>query len=149
MLKLNLPEYNFSFSKTKAKLKIFDAVRKQYVALTPEEWVRQNFLRFLMSKKKVPASHIAIEAKIKVGQTTKRFDAVVYNQKMTPAILMEFKAPDILLNENAYEQINIYNISVGAYCLIISNGIEHLCFLLNKTGHKKIAINNLPLYTEL
>jgi len=151
MLQLNLPAYNFRFQKSGQKLKIYDMVRRAYVALTPEEWVRQHFIMFLINEKKVPASHIMIEKSIKQHNLLKRFDALVVNNKMEPAIILEFKAPDVKLSEDVFEQINIYNLAVDAYYLIISNGLQHFAYVYNKNeeNYKKININDLPLYTEL
>ncbi len=144
MLKLNLPSYEFRFKKEKDKLKIFDAVRKIYVALTPEEWVRQHFIRYLIEEKQVPASLIVIEAGLKINNTTKRFDAVVYDRQRKAKVLMEFKSPEVPITEKTYEQINTYNLFVKAPYVIISNGINHLCYVLTDKGlYKKTSLDQV------
>jgi hypothetical protein len=128
MTKLNLPEYKFNIKKnSRGKFDIFDLSRKKYVALTPEEWVRQNFIRFLIEEKNYPSSLIAVEKKIIVNKLTKRFDAVVYDNNGSPAMLLEFKAPDILITQKVFEQISIYNQILKVKYLIVSNGLKHYC----------------------
>jgi len=149
MLKLNLPEYNFKFIKEKNKLKIFDNVRKNFVTLTPEEWVRQNYIMFLINEKKVPASHIITESQLKVHELKKRTDAIIYNRKMEATVLIEFKAPDVKIETNVFEQINIYNIALKLKYLIVTNGLMHYYCQINYLSNNFEFLNDLPMYDEL
>jgi len=151
MLELNLPSYTFRFEKKDNKVYIFDIIRKRLINLTPEEWVRQHFIQFLVHEKGVPVSHIQYEGKITTVEKHKRFDAIAFNKHMYPSILMEFKAPHILLGNEVFEQINTYNLSINAAILIISNGIKHLVFSYdkNKKTTEKLELSTIPHYNEL
>lgn len=149
MLKLNLPEYDFNIKKEKNTLKIFDVFRKCYVKLTPEEWVRQNFLRYLTEVKKVPVSHIKTEGALQFNALKKRTDAVVYNKDFIPVVLIEFKAPDVLLNEKVFEQVNIYNMVIGTRFIVVTNGFSHYYAKLRAQGQSVEFINDFPEYCNL
>ncbi|MDD3878206.1 MAG: type I restriction enzyme HsdR N-terminal domain-containing protein [Bacteroidales bacterium] len=151
MLQLNLPEFSFRLKRNENKVKIFDIIRKTYVILTPEEWVRQHFIMFLIEEKKVPVSHIALEREFKLFGTSKRFDAVVFNNKSEAVILLEFKAPHVELGIPAYEQINTYNTVFNIPYLVLSNGISHFCYhFVSKTVINQLFnIYELPMYDNL
>ncbi len=148
--KLNLPEFNFKIRKiSDNKFEIFDERRKKYVALTPEEWVRQNFIAFLIEEKKYPASLIAIEKGISVNKQPRRFDAVIYNKSGNPLMLLEFKAPEIEITQKTFEQIAMYNQILKVRYLVVSNGIKHYCseILFDKKEIK--FLNEIPFYKDL
>jgi len=149
MLKPNLPEYNFKLIKEKNKLKIFDNVRKLFVVLTPEEWVRQNYIMFLINEKQVPASHIVAESQLKVHELKKRTDIIIYNKKMEASVLIEFKSPSVKINSTVFEQINIYNIALKLKYLVVTNGLKHYYSIINYQDNKIDFINDLPMYDEL
>ena len=149
MLKLNLPEYSFKIIKDNNALKIYDEVRKIYVKLSPEEWVRQHFLRYLTEEKKVPISHIRMEGALLVNNLKKRTHALVFNKDFVPAVLIEFKAPDVLLNEKVFEQINIYNLIVKTPYIAVTNGMIHYYARLDKENNSVEFINELPDYCNL
>jgi len=149
MYKLNLPEYQFKIIKTNDKLKIFDLVRKKYVMLTPEEWVRQNFIMYIIKEKKVPESHIKIESSLQINSLIKRTDAVVYNKNMELSALIEFKAPDVKIDMKVFEQINIYNSGLKTQFLIVTNGITHYFAQINYEKEKIFFVNDFPLYEAL
>ena len=149
MLKLNLPEYNFKLIKEKNKLKIFDNIRKLFVTLTPEEWVRQNYIMFLINEKKIPASHIIAESLLKVNKLNKRTDTIIYNKKMEPTILIEFKSPEIKIETTVFEQINIYNLALKLKYLVVTNGLTHYYCRINYLNNSVDFLNDLPLYEEL
>jgi type I site-specific restriction-modification system R (restriction) subunit len=109
MKKLNLPAYNFKFKTVNQKTQIFDSIRKKYIALTPEEWVRQNFICFLVEEKKYPASLIAVESGLKYLSQKKRTDIVIYSNVGKPIVIVECKAPEVAIKEETFEQISRYN----------------------------------------
>lgn len=125
MQKLNLPECMLRLENRDGQLKVFDIFRKIWVVLTPEEWVRQNFLHFLKNSKGYPASLIAVEKKVNVNGTLQRFDLLVYDRLAQPLLIGEFKAPGVEINQEAFDQASRYNGTVRAPYVIISNGMTH------------------------
>lgn len=147
MIKLNYPEYPFKIKRNDDKEFIFDSVRKKWVVLTPEEWVRQNMLQYLIRVKKYPVSLIAVEKGIKLGELVKRCDIVVYNNQGAPLIIIECKAMDVNLNINTAEQIMRYNLSLPATYLIITNGVYCIGFNRNEEGLE--TIQEIPEWKAL
>lgn len=119
---INFPEPGFRIKKEEGREYIFDALRKKWVALTPEEWVRQNFLQYLLQVKNYPASLIALEKEIKLGELKKRFDILVYDNNHKPWMMIECKAVEVKLDEKVLEQVLRYNISVPVAFIVITNG---------------------------
>ena len=122
MLAIQYPEPVFQIKKDAEKDIIFDPLRKKWLLLTPEEWVRQNFVQYLIQVKKYPAALIAMEKVIKLGELKKRFDILVYDNNHKPWMMIECKAPAIKLDEDVLHQLLRYHISVPTGLLIISNG---------------------------
>lgn len=122
MLSINYPEYRFQIKQDAGKDIIFDPLRKKWLLLTPEEWVRQNFVQYLIQVKKYPAALIAMEKMIRLGELKKRFDILVYDSNHLPWMMIECKAPAIKLDEAVLHQLLRYHISVPTGLLIISNG---------------------------
>lgn len=122
MLSINYPEYRFQIKQDAGKDIIFDPLRKKWLLLTPEEWVRQNFVQYLIQVKKYPAALIAMEKMIRLGELKKRFDILVYDSNHLPWMMIECKAPAIKLDESVLHQLLRYHISVPTGLLIISNG---------------------------
>lgn len=150
MDKLNLPVYSFKIKKaSNNKLYIFDAIRKKSILLTPEEWVRQHLIRFLIEEKEFPASLISIESGIKVNQLARRYDALVYNRQGNPILLIECKAPSVRINQDTFDQILAYNWRVQASYLIVSNGINHYCCKINPVTRKFDFLEDIPMYRYL
>jgi hypothetical protein len=110
---------------------IFDFIRKKWLLLSPEEWVRQHVLNFLVNEKKYPASSISVEKELQLNDLKKRYDIVVYNNRLEPELIVECKAPYIALDKTVVEQALRYNLVVKAKLLMISNGISDLVFNLN------------------
>lgn len=148
MLPLNLPFYEFSI-RPGASPKIFDFIRKKFVALTPEEWVRQNFLRFLTDEKKYPPSMILLEQTLKVFKTQKRCDAVVYDNKGKPLMILEFKAPEVAVNQKVFDQIARYNIALHLKYLIVSNGLKHFFCVIDPDKKTFAFQDDIPEYPAL
>ncbi len=122
MVKVTYPAYNFKIKAEAGKEIIFDEIRKQWVKLTPEEWVRQNTIQYLLQSLHYPASLIAVEKELKLGELKKRFDILVYNQHHQPWLMIECKAADIALTENVLQQVLRYNMALPVMYFFISNG---------------------------
>jgi hypothetical protein len=144
MIKIEYPAYQYKIKKEQDGEFIFDEVRKQWVVLTPEEWVRQNFLQYIIQIKKYPASLIAIEKEIKLGELKKRTDIVVYDKNTRAWMIIECKEMNVKLDEKVLEQIIRYHISLPVNFLIITNG--SYCFGFEKKDNNFIEINTLPDY---
>ena len=143
MERLNLPTYSFNIKLIEQRKYIFDFIRKKFVILTPEEWVRQNFLRFMVEEKKYPASLIAVEMEFKLNNLSKRSDAVVYNKKGKPILIVEFKGPDIKINQKVFDQIARYNMKLNVNFLIVSNGMEHFCCQLDYENNTYVFLKEI------
>jgi len=122
MIKVNYPEPVFRFKEENGKEMIFDFIRKQWLLLNEEEWVRQNFIQFLVQELKYPSELIAVEKEIQLGELKKRFDILVYDRGHRPWMLVECKAGEIVLDEKVLLQVLRYNISMPANFLVITNG---------------------------
>jgi len=146
MLKLNLPTYNFKLKSNENKTLIFDIIRKKYMVLTPEEWVRQHFVLFLMDEKKYPASLIAIEKQLTVNNLKKRSDILVFNSDGKPEILVECKAPKVKITQNTFDQIARYNLKLKANFLILTNGLEHFYCKMDFENETYIFLKEVPNY---
>lgn len=143
MVLIRYPQPDFKIKKEHGREVIFDSFRKKWVPLTPEEWVRQNFINYLVTEKKYPPSLIAVEKEISLGELRKRFDVLVYDANHQPRMMVECKAMNVPLGENVLQQLLRYNISVPVEYLVITNG-EH-CHAWKKNGAAILEINELPL----
>ena len=142
MIKIEYPPFQPKIKTEDAKEFIFDAVRKRWVVLTPEEWVRQNFLQYLIQIKKYPASLIAVEKAIKLGELKKRFDVVVYDRNSKPWMIVECKEMDVALNKAVLDQVLRYNISLNVPYLVITNG--SYCMAMQLDANRMEALDTLP-----
>jgi len=149
MWQLNLPEYIFRIKIQNNKEYIFDNQRKKFVLCTPEEWVRQHFIRFLIAEKNYPASFIAIEKQIEVNGLRKRCDAVVYNPKYEPLAIIELKAPQIQLSQATFDQAAVYNSKLKVDYLLISNGLDHFACKVDTLNSRYAFFENIPDYNSL
>ncbi|KAA3611184.1 MAG: type I restriction enzyme HsdR N-terminal domain-containing protein [Calditrichaeota bacterium] len=143
--KLNLPNFSFRIENES----IFDPIRKKWVALTPEEWVRQNFLAYLVQDKKYPKSLIKVEQTIKAFEKTRRCDAVIHTSEITPLAILECKKPNIKITEKTFKQIALYNSALNAPYLIITNGMDHYCCKIEFDPTKIIFLDHIPDYEEM
>lgn len=125
MQNLNFPPYSFRFKNSENKVAIFDAIRKKFIQLTPEEWVRQHVVQFLLQEKNYPKSFINVEKVIKINGLTKRYDAVVFNPDGSIFLLVECKAPEVAITQNVFDQIARYNMVLQADYLMVTNGLNH------------------------
>jgi type I site-specific restriction endonuclease len=149
MWQLNLPEYNFRIKKQNEKLQIFDSQRKRYVSLTPEEWVRQHFIRFLIETKGYPAAHLAIEKQLNMNGMKKRCDAILYNNEAKPIMVIEFKAPNVPISQATFDQVAVYNAKLKVDFFIISNGIEHYCCRVNSETARYEFFSEIPNHSTI
>lgn len=148
MLDLNLPKYDVKVKKTD-RLYIWDIIRRKYVALNPEEWVRQHFINYLIIEKEYPASLIANEIQINLNNQKKRCDSVVYNTSLSPIVIIEYKSPDVKITQNVFDQIVRYNMVLKVKYLIVSNGLEHYCCKLNYDTLDFTYLKDIPSYQSL
>ncbi|MFD1095336.1 type I restriction enzyme HsdR N-terminal domain-containing protein [Salegentibacter chungangensis] len=146
MLDLNFPRYDFRFKNNQNKIAVFDEIRKKFVVLTPEEWVRQHCARFLMVEKNFPKSHINVEKQIKLGKLTKRYDIVVFNPNGKIHLIVECKAPHIKITQETFDQIARYNLSLDATYLMVTNGLEHYFCKLDYEAEEYKFLRDLPVY---
>lgn len=147
MIKLNLPTYSFKFKNKENKLYIFDNFRKKYVILTPEEWVRQNFILYLIEERKYPKSLIGIEKEFKINNLSKRFDILIFDKMGLPYIIIECKAPQIKITQDTFDQIARYNLRLKAKYLIVTNGLEHFFCSLDHENMKYDFLKEIPSYS--
>ncbi|MGB5554690.1 MAG: type I restriction enzyme HsdR N-terminal domain-containing protein [Flavobacteriaceae bacterium] len=148
MIQLAFPSYNFRFKNSENKVHIFDVIRKKFVVLQPEEWVRQHIVHYLIHDKKYPASHINVEKELKINTRSKRYDVVVFNANGAIRILVECKAPEIQINQTTFDQIARYNMSLKAEYLMISNGLRHYCCQMDHENEKYIFLNQIPEFNR-
>ena len=146
MLHLNLPKCTLKVSRDSAdRLKVFDTLRKKYVALTPEEYVRQHLINDLH----YPVGLTANEVTIKLNDTTKRCDTVVWNKTGRPVMIVEYKAPAIAITQEVFDQIVRYNMVLHADYIVVSNGLQHFCCRLDYTNNTYQFIPQIPDYNAL
>jgi hypothetical protein len=131
MEKLNLPTYAADLRKLGGKIHIFDPIRKKYLVLSPEEWVRQHFLQFLINHKGYSPALISMETGLKYNERAKRTDLIAYGPQMMPLLLVECKAPNIKITQKSFNQISSYFSQVKAKYMVLTNGLEHFCFRPN------------------
>ena len=146
MQTLNLPPYNFKLKNSQNKTLIFDKLRKKYVVLTPEEWVRQHFVHFLIDQKKYPETLIAIEKQLTINNLKKRTDILIFNSDGKPDVIIECKAPSIKISQKTFDQIARYNLQLKAEFLIVTNGLTHFYCKMDFKNKTYIFLKNLPDY---
>ena len=144
MQKLNFPAYTFRFKNSENKVAIFDVIRKKFIILTPEEWVRQLTVQFLLEEKKYPKSLINVEKVLKINGLTKRYDVVVFNSDGSIFILVECKAPEVKISQNTFDQIARYNLTMKAQHLMVTNGLNHYFCQMDFEKEKYIFLKELP-----
>ena len=149
MIRLNLPEYEINVVERDGKRMIFDFLRRKYVALTPEEWVRQHFTHFLVSQKGYPKTLLVNEAQLQIGDKHLRCDTVLYNKEMQPLMIIEYKAPQIQLQQKTFDQIAAYNLLLHADFLVVSNGMQHYCCQMDYSQHTYRFLTEIPDYAAL
>ncbi|WP_426091145.1 type I restriction enzyme HsdR N-terminal domain-containing protein [Flavobacterium sp. DSR3-2] len=146
MRKLNFQLYHFRFKNSENKVSIFDAIRKKFIILTPEEWVRQHVVQFLLEEKKYPHSLINVEKVLKVNGLRKRYDVVVYSPDGSIFILIECKAPEIKIAQATFDQIARYNMTMKSQFLMVTNGLNHYFCQMDFENEKYHFLEELPDY---
>jgi hypothetical protein len=149
MFALNLPYANTKIVVRNEKQMVFDFLRKRFVALTPEEWVRQQFTHFLVEHKGYPAMFIGNEITLSVGRLSRRCDSVVFNKSAEPVMIIEYKAPTVKITQKVFEQICSYNIALHAPYLTVSNGLQSYCCRIDKEANTYEFLKDIPAYGEL
>lgn len=148
-MRLNLPEYDFKIKKSDDTYVIYDSLRKRYVALTPEEWVRQNFVQYLVNERKFPIALMANEVSLNQNGIKRRCDTLVANRIGNPFVIVEYKAPQVQVTQETFDQIVRYNMVLHAKYLIVSNGLTHYCCKIDYDSNSYSFLSNIPYYSEL
>jgi type I site-specific restriction-modification system R (restriction) subunit len=149
MRELNLPGAILRTRINKGKREVFDVVRKKHVSLTAEEWVRQHFLHFLILQKKVPPSLIAVETSIKYNRLSKRCDIVVYDRNGQPVLIVECKAPEIVISQDIFHQVAMYNMTLKVRYLVVTNGLDHYSCAIDHETKSFHFLRDIPDFDEL
>jgi len=145
---LNFPKFSFRFKNKENKISIFDVIRKRFVILQPEEWVRQHCIHYLIDYKGYPKSLINIEKELIINSLRKRYDIVIFNSDGSIHLIVECKAPSININQNVFDQIALYNLSLNATYLMISNGINHYYCQMDFKKEKYHFLKDIPEYIQ-
>lgn len=149
MIQLNFPEVSFRLRNGPNGNEIFDMIRKKFVALTDEEWVRQNCIAHLINQKSYPASLISVEKALKVNGLTKRTDVVVFAKDLNPRLIIECKAPHIKITNDVFSQIARYNMTLRVNYLLVTNGLCHYCCKIDFENNKFYFLESIPEYSEI
>ena len=146
---INLPPYETKFREQGGKRQIFDVLRRKYVALTPEEWVRQHVVHYLMDYKGYPKGLLANEVELVIGEKKLRCDTLLYNRALQPQMIIEYKSPEIDLTQRVFDQITAYNFLLHVDYLIVSNGRQHYCCRMDYERQSYQLLKEIPRYEEL
>lgn len=149
MYPLNLPSFDAKIKKTEKGILIFDILRRKYVVLTPEEWVRQHFVHYLVGDKKYPASLMGNEVGIKLHTLNRRCDTVIYDRQLQPLMVIEYKEPKVPITQQVFEQIIRYNRVLRVPFLVVSNGMSHYCCHMNYEDQSVTYLKEIPDYEAL
>ena len=150
--RLIFPDYSFKLQRSsdeRQSLKIFDIIRKKYVSLTPEEWVRQHLLHFLVNERKFPQSLVSVEKKLLINSLEKRTDVVIYSSSLKPILLAECKAPKIALTQAVFDQAARYNMTLNVAYFLITNGLESFICKIDHSTQSYAFLKDIPSYEEL
>ena len=149
MSALNLPTFDTKITVKDGKRQIFDTLRRCYVALTPEEWVRQHFIHYLLDHKGYPAALMGNEIAITLNGMNRRCDTVVYDKALKPRAIIEYKAPEVEITQEVFNQISSYNSVLRAEYLVVSNGLRHFCCHLDYESKQYRFLPEIPAYSDL
>lgn len=148
MQKLNFPQYSFRFKNNQNKIAVFDDLRKKFVILTPEEWVRQHCIKFLQNEKNYPLSLINVEKQLKIAGLTKRYDIVVFEPDGNIQMIVECKAPTVKISQETFDQIARYNLTLKANFLMVTNGLDHYFCKMDYENENYIFLKDIPEYSR-
>jgi hypothetical protein len=149
MYELNLPKYEIQLRGTREKPEIFDFLRRRYVKLTPEEWVRQHFVHWIVEHKGYPKGLLGNEIELQVGEKKLRCDSILYDSNAHPVMIIEYKAPTIALSQKVFDQISAYNLLLHVDYLVMSNGIEHYCCQMDYERNCYYFLQDIPDYEKI
>ena len=149
MKSLNLPSYDVKLRGTREKPEIFDFLRRRYVALTPEEWVRQHFTHWLVEHKGYPQALLGNEIELRVGEKRLRCDSILYDKAMLPRMIIEYKAPSVAITQKVFQQISTYNLLLHVDYLVVSNGLQHYCCRMDYEQGTYTFLPEIPEYAIL
>ena len=149
MLSLNLPPFQPKIEIRNGKTTIFDVLRRRYVALTPEEWVRQHFVHFLINHKGYPQALMGNEVFLKLNGMNRRCDTVLYNRDLSARMIIEYKAPHVGITQDVFTQISHYNMVLKVDYLIVSNGLKHFCCKMDYERQNYTFLKEIPSYDSL
>ncbi|MCC7232410.1 MAG: type I restriction enzyme HsdR N-terminal domain-containing protein [Bacteroidia bacterium] len=150
--RLHFPEYNFKLQRASSgqqSLKIFDIIRRKYVVLSPEEWVRQHLIHFLLNDRKFPKALTGVERKVMVNRMARRFDVLVYSRNLKPLLLAECKAPEVRVSQEVFDQAARYNLSLEARYFVLTNGFDTYCCTRDEENKAYRYLEEVPLYENL
>ena len=150
--RLRFPDYKFKLrtdTPDGQSLKIFDIIRGKFISLTPEEWVRQHLIHFLVHERGYPATLLGVEKKVLVNRLERRFDLLVYSRDFNPVLLAECKSPSVSLNQDVFDQAARYNLTLGAKYFVLSNGMETICCTIDHEKQNYQFIEEVPFYDKL
>lgn len=149
MRSLNLPTYSFKIKSEEGREYVFDNLRKKYLLLTPEEWVRQNFTMFLVRERNFPMGRIVLEKSLRYNNLLKRCDILVYDMGMNPVVLVECKAPDIKIDSRVFDQVAVYNMNFRVKYLMVTNGMSHYCARIDFSSREVKFLDEIPSYQSI
>ena len=148
MQKLNFPSYSFRFKNSENKVSIFDDIRKKFIILTPEEWVRQHTVQYLLQDKNYPKSYLNVEKLIRINDIQKRYDIVVFKPNGALFLLIECKAPEVKISQDTFDQIARYNLKLNAQYLMVTNGVNHYFCQMDFEKEQYVFLENLPNFSN-
>ncbi len=146
MQELNFPAYKFRFKSSENKVSIFDRIRKKFIILTPEEWVRQHTVQYLIEEKKYPESLINVEKLVKVNDLNKRYDIIIYKPNGDIHLIVECKSHKVKITQEVFDQIARYNLALNAEYLMITNGMDHYYCQMNYKEKQYSFLKDIPSY---
>lgn len=149
MIRLNLPTFDIKVSGTRQQPRILDVLRRRYVALTPEEWVRQHFVHYLIEHKHYPAALLANEVRLTIGDKSVRADSVLYDARLHARMIVEYKAPHIPITQKVFDQISVYNLLLHVDYLVVSNGMQTYICKMDYAHQKYLFLKDIPDYADI
>lgn len=149
MIPINLPPFDIKLQGTQAHPRILDTLRRRYVALTPEEWVRQHFVHYLTAYLGYPDTLMANEVSLQCGDKQLRADTVVYDRQLHPRVIIEYKAPTVPITSHVLRQASAYNLLLRVDYLILSNGLEHYCCRMDYATRQYVFLSQIPRYEDI
>ncbi|OEK05325.1 type I restriction enzyme HsdR N-terminal domain-containing protein [Roseivirga misakiensis] len=149
MLELNLPKYKYRIEQRDGKLAIFDPIRKKFIVLTPEEWVRQHFLNYLNEHLNYPTTLTSVESGLKYNTRSKRSDILIMDNSLKPLVLVECKAPSVAINQGTIRQLSVYNAVYNAKLLVVTNGMVTHAVLSSESSSSYEPLSQIPDYNHL